>query len=421
MNLIIKRNKKINGIVTLPTSKSEAIRKILIASLLNRTSYIQDVSFCDDVNTIIEILKDVGISIINNDNTLIIKGNTFLKTDKILNANSSATVLRFIIPVLLTKIDTFKISLNHDLLKRPLKDLFKFLKKENVFYTLENNTYTFFGKIKSKKIKLTSLKSSQYISSLYYILLANKDIKYAKYNYFYPSRDYVRLTHKIFKEQGVKVIKFFKYLKIYKQKNNFLETKTKIHTDFSQSIYFLILSMYYNIKISKLENFYNPDYIQFKYFEKFNIFLDNYNGYFLKKNEKKKKHIITLNFKNNPDLALPFLILAILNPGKYYFTGLKNLKIKESDRFWVMKYFLNALSFKHKEFNNSIYFKTEEKFSTKRLDIESKDHRVIMSYTILKLIKEKEFIVKNYKYVEKSYLDFFKTIKELGFSVEENE
>lgn len=421
MDLLIKKRKNIKGIVDIPTSKSEAIRKILIASLLNRTSYIYDVSFSNDVLTIINILKEVGIDIQIQENKLIIIGNTFKKPTTILNSNSSATVLRFIIPVLLTKFDYFQIRLNQDLLKRPLKDLFKFLKKENISYHLEKDTYTFKGLIKSKNIKLTSTKSSQYISSLYYILLANNNIKYGIFNYFYPSKEYVKLTHKIFKEQGIKVIKFFKFLKLYKLKNTFLETTTKIHTDFSQSIYFLILSMYFDIKISKLENFYNPDYIQFKYFKKFNIILDNYNGYYLKKENKKQKHLITLHFKNNPDLALPFLILAILNPGKYYFTGLKNLKIKESDRFWVIKYFLNALSIRYKEFNNSIYFKTSDEVSTKRLDIESKDHRVIMSYTVLKLIKENQFIVKNSKSVEKSYLDFFKTLKDVGFIIEEYE
>ena len=114
------QSSNLEGTISAPASKSLTLRAIIVASLADGVSVIENYLESDDTDAAIECLRLAGIEITKNVNELTVVGNTFTNSKKIFNARSSATVLRFLIPIFLVKFNDFKITGNEDLLKRPL-------------------------------------------------------------------------------------------------------------------------------------------------------------------------------------------------------------------------------------------------------------------------------------------------------------
>ena len=135
-----------------------------------------------------------------------------------------------------------------------------------------------------------------------------------------------------------------------------------------------------------------------------------------------------LNPINCPKKIVPFLIdefpilfvIAAVTKGISKFSGIGELRHKESDRIKSMELGLNKIGIKTVSTLNSlkIYGNSDIKIS-KKLNIYPKgDHRIAMSWAILGLILGNKFKIHNFETVNTSFPSFVSLIKNLGGNIE---
>ena len=108
------------GTIILPSSKSDAHRKIIASSLcFGQTSLIEGVDFSDDINRTIEAMRNFA--------DIEVKGHTLKITSFVpkekkasFNAYESGSTLRFLIPIFSLFFDETTIEGQKRLLERPL-------------------------------------------------------------------------------------------------------------------------------------------------------------------------------------------------------------------------------------------------------------------------------------------------------------
>ena len=103
MKYIITKTEKLNGAQTIPGSKSETIRALVVALLIEGKSEIKNFLNCEDTKAALKVLKDLGASVTARKiNQVTIKSAGLpikIKTNKINTGNSGITT-RFILPIL---------------------------------------------------------------------------------------------------------------------------------------------------------------------------------------------------------------------------------------------------------------------------------------------------------------------------------
>ena len=119
------------------------------------------------------------------------------------------------------------------------------------------------------------------------------------------------------------------------------------------------------------------------------------------------------------EFCILFIICAITN-GISKFTGIGELRHKESDRIKTMEQGLNKIGIKTKSTYDSLYIYGNSNIKiSKKINIFSKDdHRIAMSWAILGLVLGGEVKIHNFETVNTSFPNFISLIKSIGGKVE---
>lgn len=416
MNLLTDL-KKLKGVITPDFSKSAAIRYIIIASQINARTILKNITFGDDVKNLIKSLKIAGIKIITKKNSVVIFGDRFLKNNKIFYCGDGASVFRFLTFVLLDKFKNIRISGSQKLLERPIDELLKLFKNENIFVNFENNIYNFKGEIKNKIVEVSANKTSQFASGVALSIPFSKNIDALKIIDKFTSISYFLYTLDILKEFGIsyKIENNTYYISKYNQIKVGYILDNEI--DYSNLSFYLFLTLNKNVLVNaKINKSSQPDYKMIELLNKFGfgIICKNNMCKLIKDNSYNN---IEVNLCDNPDLLMPFLILGIyLNIDIKYMLP-TNLNYKESAR---LDNLINLLSivrqnytFEKKHFILKIKKTENRNFKNLLLDAKS-DHRLIMSYIILSYLTNEKIKIKNFDKISKSSPDFIKKLKKLG-------
>jgi 3-phosphoshikimate 1-carboxyvinyltransferase len=102
MNLIVQRVTALQGSITVPSSKSQSIRGILLALLAEGESSLTNVLISDDTQDAINVCQHLGAVFTIQDNTLIVKsaGLPILADTNIIHSGNSGITTRFVMPLL---------------------------------------------------------------------------------------------------------------------------------------------------------------------------------------------------------------------------------------------------------------------------------------------------------------------------------
>lgn len=196
-------SRKVNGSIKVPSSKSDAHRALICASLAkNQISVISNLDINDDINATINALRNLGAKITLNDNKAIVEGsNLDLNKHLEFDANESGSTLRFLIPLFANFSKTATIKGSKKLLERPL-NIYKEIMNEGL--TVSNNIWLNY-KFKPGNYQLKGNVSSQFISGLLFLLpLLDKDSQIEIIEPF-ESKSYVLLTLNTLNKFGVNV------------------------------------------------------------------------------------------------------------------------------------------------------------------------------------------------------------------------
>jgi len=421
MKYVVLNPSKLNGTVTVPSSKSICHRAVICAGLSDGVSNIDNVNYSQDIDATCGAMKNFGVNIVKDNKSLKIRGAKQLdvKNDNI-DCVESGSTLRFLIPIaaLTGKKAVFKGE--GELVSRPLGPYYKIFEDQKIDYKNSNGNLPLIvdGKLKPGEYRVKGNVSSQFISGLLFALpLLNGDSKITVTSEL-ESKPYVDLTIDTLKDFSVNVDnKDYKEFAI-KGNQKFKSKDCSIEGDFSQAAFWLAAGL--------LGADIECDGLNMKSLQGDKAIVDilkSMGGEVLIEGNKVKglpsrTKGITFDASECPDLVPIVAVLAALSEGTTEIVNAERLRLKECDRLRAMCSELNKIGADIQERADGLIIKGKK--SLKGGTVQSwGDHRIAMALAVASIKCEEPVIVKDALCVRKSYPDFWKHFKMLGGTMDE--
>ena len=386
--------------ITISGSKSISNRLLILQSIFPNIT-IKNLSTSDDTRHMSDALKS--------------------SSNKI-NIRHAGTAMRFLTSFFSVKknsiVDIYGSKRMH---KRPISILVKSLKKigakieylENIGFPPLRITG---HKLQSKKLRIDSSISSQFISSI--LLISPKiegglEIEMTGKDTSLP---YIEMTIDLLKKIGV-LVTYHKNIISINQKEKINAIEITVEPDWSSASYFYSIVSLAEIGYSlELTNF-NSYSIQgdkrvSEIFELFGVkttFLDE-----SVRIEKigKAEQIINLDLSANPDLAQTIAVTCLALKVSCKLIGLHTLKIKETDRIIALENEIKKFNVFPKVTNESIEFNASKAIFNATKISTYDDHRMAMAFACLAIKTDLE--IQDSGVVSKSYPEFWDHLASIG-------
>lgn len=404
MYQISKEGKNLHGNINISGSKSESNRLLTLRAY---TSFfnINNLSDSDDTKTMISSLKSDKEEI---------------------NIGHAGTAMRFLTSYYSSILNSSKILTGSSRMKeRPILILVEAL--NNLGADIEYIDKKGYPPIKingklidGNEIALPADVSSQYISSLMMLGVSiNQGLK-IKLSTKITSLPYIHMTKKIIERIGGTVDIKPDEIIIKQLVSNKIPDQI-VESDWSSASYFYSLVALSDSSDITLSSFFNNS-IQgdsrivdiYKQFGVETKFLND--KIYLKKNNIDLPDSISINLRDNPDLAQTIVVTCLGLGVNCKLEGLHTLKLKETDRLLALKREIEKFEVDCVTISNqSITLKNNSKLKSGVSINTYDDHRMAMSFAPLSMINP--IIIINPEVVSKSYLNFWNDLESLGFKI----
>ena len=404
MYQISKEGKSLHGNINISGSKSESNRLLTLRAY---TSFfnINNLSDSDDTKTMISSLKSDKEEI---------------------NIGHAGTAMRFLTSYYSSILNSSKILTGSSRMKeRPILILVEAL--NNLGADIEYIDKKGYPPIKingkliyGNEIALPADVSSQYISSLMMLGVSiNQGLK-IKLSTKITSLPYIHMTKKIIERIGG-IVDIKPDEIIIKQLVSNKIPDQIVESDWSSASYFYSLVALSDSSDITLSSFFNNS-IQgdsrivdiYKQFGVETKFLND--KIYLKKNNIDLPDSISINLRDNPDLAQTIVVTCLGLGVNCKLEGLHTLKLKETDRLLALKREIEKFEVDCVTISNqSITLKNNSKLKSGVSINTYDDHRMAMSFAPLSMINP--IIIINPEVVSKSYLNFWNDLESLGFKI----
>lgn len=395
--------KLIRAEINLLASKSISNRALIIRALSGKDFPIENLSEADDTKILLHALST---------------------TEKTVNVGAAGTAMRFLAAYFAVTEGERILTGTERMKQRPIQSLADAL-------TSLGGEIEYVEKAGFPPLKITGKKlsgnevevdgsiSSQYLSALLMIAPALPDGLTIIIKDQLVSRPYAAMTTALMKHFGVESSWQGNRIEILPQQ--YKAAPFKVEPDWSAAAFWYsvaALSDNAEIKLNGLaENSLQGDSVLPKLMKDFGVETEFVkDGIILKKSQiTNYKSQIKIDFTDFPDLAQGLTVLAAVLDLEIEFTGIENLKLKETDR-------INALQNELKKFGKE-FVKTENcyilrgKFSPADTIIQTyDDHRMVMAFAPLSLLCE-NLRIENPETVSKSYPLFVQDLKNCGWNI----
>jgi len=400
--------RKINTRISLPASKSESNRLLILNALSGNKLQIENLSTARDTQNLIRILTEDEAEV---------------------NVLDAGTSMRFLTAYFAASNRHKVVTGSERMKQRPIAPLVNALsemgfdirhtEKED-FPPLEIHPVNM-GRIEDE-VWIDGNVSSQFITAL--VLIApflEKGLK-LKFLSELTSRPYIEMTVKILQHFGIKVEWDRTSMTI---RNSKFETGAySVGADWSSASYWYSIAFLADEAEIFLEGLKN-DWIQgdqeiSEWMKRFGVMTEfNSGGALLRKTPANYPTMMGLNFKDNPDLAQTFAAMFAAKNIRSSFSGIDSLKIKETDRVAALQNELRKLNVAFEYAPKFFFYQLNGGFQLPIQPIKTyNDHRMAMSFAPLALLGEVE--IENPEVVEKSYPHFWKDLEKAGFEMKES-
>lgn len=436
-DLIIKRKIKFfNKIIKVDSDKSISIRSLLIGSISQNISKIENILESEDVKSTIKCLKKLGVKIIKKGEVYYVYGkglgSYYAKKNTKLNFGNSGTLARLLIGLLSTtpNID-LKLTGDHSLKKRNMKKLIMLMSEFGASF-LPKNKFFFPIQIKSSEMPIgIDYKAGVSAQLKSAVLLAGLN-SHGETKIFEEKKSRDHTEKMLSKNKTVVNLKKKNIIKI-QGKKTLKPLKIKVTGDPSSAAFFCALTLIKKRCSLKILNVgLNPTRIGFyqllkKYGAniKFNNVKKRNNEIFgdleIKHSKLKPLKVSKEYYVKSTDEYPILFVLAALIKGTSIFRGISDLANKESNRIIEMQRVLNQIGIKSKSkkdelkiFGKGFIDASKKKIKVKNLG----DHRICMSAFILAILTGAKTKIKNFETVNTSSPSFLRTMKYLGANFE---
>ena len=424
------KSKSLNGIIAVPSDKSISIRSLIISSTCLGNTKIFKLLESEDVLNTLKVLQNLKIKIIKNKDFYEIfgQGGFFSDPQKILHFGNSGTGVRLMAGLLGTSQINATLTGDKSLSSRPMKRIIDPLQEMNVSITHNNGLLPI--KVFNRNNKYIPINHTLNVGSAQVkscILLAALNIKgTTKIIEKIPSRDHTEIMLKFL---GANLIKEKNVIKLTSP--NFLKPKElKIPGDFSSAAFVIIaVLLSKKSKVTLIDvglNYYRTGLLDVLKKMNANITIKNkrkFNGEIVGDIEVESSNLVAtvVNKRIVPRLIDEYPILfvaASFASGISEFYGLKELKVKESNRLSSMSNALSKNGVKLELGNDSIKIYGEgTQEGGNHVETEN-DHRVAMSMLIFGFFSNKSIVIDEMEMIKTSFPSFRELFQKLGAKIE---
>ncbi|MCH5242453.1 MAG: 3-phosphoshikimate 1-carboxyvinyltransferase [Muribaculaceae bacterium] len=351
--------------------------------------------------------------------------------DSPIDVGASGTALRFVTAVCASSQGAdYVVTGTPRLMQRPMAPLLDLLKEAGAGVEAlgENGTGPYRvkgGTLKGGSFSIRGDISSQFISAL--MLVAPSWENGMKLSFTTPlvSKPYIEMTAKLMEKFGIKTELTNETVEVPKAR--YIEPfNFKVEADWSSASFFYEACAINGEKL-EIHDLVSPrvslqgDSMTESLFTLLGVESHfNKEGATIQKQGDVRNDIV-FNFKDYPDLVLPFAVACLCTNVHFRFEGVSNLRLKESDRLESLRSEALKLGFDVKIGDDFVEWNglTIEREENPIIDPHD-DHRVAMSFTMAAL-KFGEIRIEHPEVVEKSFIDFWNQIPKIGLQCEEIE
>ena len=396
MNVSLQRAKA-RGTITAPPSKSYAHRLLIASALARGKGTVDGIASSQDMKATLNCLSALGVEYEKKENTVFISSGISVSKNPTLDCLESGSTLRFFIPIALVFATECRFLGTERLMSRGLEVYFDIFKSQGIEYAQGKNYLEIKGKLKPSAFKVRGDISSQFITGLLFALpLLNGD-SIIEITTPLESGAYVDITLEVLKDYGIEIQRQDN-LFLIKGNQEYKALCVKAEGDASNSAFLDAFNVIGgDVSVLGLnESTIQGDYIYKKLFEEL------------------KNTTPTIDLSNCPDLGpITFALASACNGATI--TGIRRLRIKESDRVEAMATELRKLGCKIDVFENSVVIKGGINPPKETL-CGHNDHRIVMALSVLCTLVGGE--IEGCEAVNKSYPHFFEDLERLGIPLE---
>ncbi len=407
--LLTKTDSSLFGEITLPSSKSISNRVLIINALSYSSFSVKNLSDCDDSLVMNQVLES--------------NSNSF-------DIHHAGTAMRFLTAYLSKIVGEWHLTGSERMQQRPISILVDALRKlgAQIEYTGQEGfpplkiTGT---ALKGGILELDGSISSQYISALLMIAPTVQGGLTLRLTNRITSRSYIEMTLEIMKKFGIKHRWTGNEIRIEAQ--SYKPISYSVEADWSGASYWYAMAALsercnLHLKGLRLKSL-QGDSVQAEWFEKYFGLISRQEGDSVRVTKGKEviSKKLNLNFIENPDIAQTFVVLAIGKRLPFHFTGLKTLKIKETDRIAALKNECAKLGVLLTEpaegelaWNGEI---NPSLVQNKPVIATYHDHRMAMAFAPVAMFND-SIRIEDAMVVTKSYPSFYEDLRKVGFKAE---
>ncbi len=410
---VSKKDRQINGEITLDGSKSISNRVLIIRALCDDDFEIEHLSTSRDTQTLQKLITS---------------------EDKFLYAGAAGTTFRFMTAYLSLKEGTQVLTGSQRMKMRPIGVLVNALRQLGAsieYLEKEGFPPLKIGELqigKTNQIMIPANVSSQFISALLMIAPSLPRGLILQLSGKIVSRPYIEMTLKLMAFFGIEYEWQDDLIKISPQK--YIAKNFKVEADWSAASYYYSIaafSEYTDLQLNGLwKTSVQGDAVIAEMMKQFGVLTTfNRKGILLKKSRKPPPLTFEWNFLNCPDIAQSLAVICAGLGVKSIFSGLETLRIKETDRISALQNELKKIGVSFSkvqppltENDDQECFLIEGKTQIDRLIFKTyNDHRMAMAFTPLAMFDK--ILLEDSLVVEKSYPGFWNDLKKLGFLIKE--
>lgn len=401
--------KTIAAKINLPASKSIANRALIINALSYSPYPINNLSDSDD--------------------TKVLEAALFSNTNKF-DIGHAGTAMRFLTAFLAKIAGEWEITGSERMQQRPIAILVDALNQlgAKIEYLGKEGCppLKIFGShLKGQTIELDGSISSQYISALLLIAPTIENGLTLKLKGNITSKSYIKLTLELMAKFGIQYQ--WKANEIFVPEQTYFARDFTCEADWSGASYwYQIMSMLdsgevllENLLLDSLQGDVNIT----SWFEHFGVIsAQKKEGVLLLKKENIQPEKLVLDFIENPDVAQTMACLCVAKEIPFEFSGLKTLKIKETDRIAALqnelvKFGAELVELEHGKLAWDGTINPNSKQNNPEIETYH-DHRMALAFAPMALAGLK-FNVADAMVVTKSYPGYWEDLGKVGFEISE--
>lgn len=408
-------------------SKSLTHRLLIASMLANEGFILENVPRNDDINATMNFFKALNREIVYvSENSIYLRPiQNFKKLDTLyVDVNSSASTLRFLLPVSLNLAKKVVFKCNKDLINRSLEVYQKIAHDCNLSIKVIGDEIICSGAMSLDYYEVDGSISSQFITGLIINAIYSKKAITIKVLPPLESKKYVMMTIDIFKSVGFDIT--IGDNETYYIHNNFSPSWDFhfIEGDYSTAANFLVLACLngklnaYNLNEKSIQQdriivdilkqaggnirFINEEDYSYLY---------AINNSLIEKGIAKQLKAFSIDLSSCIDLGPILMVLASFANGTSTLTNIDKLKDNETERLSNMIEALKTLNVDIKIEKDKVIIKGKKDYFNKVTLSSYNDHRIVMALSVFALLNKGCITINDVECINKSYPLFFEFLK----------